>query len=158
MLALTWYDWFKSGHVLAAVVWVGGAVTLNVLAILTQRADDPVRMVHFAKQAEWVGTRIFTPMSLVLLGLGFGLIENGRSPWSYDLTWVQIALAGWGASFLIGLFFLGPESGRLGRLMADRPPSDPDVQRRIRRILMIARVDALLLLFMVFDMTAKPFS
>jgi hypothetical protein len=71
---------------------------------------------------------------------------------------VQIALAGWGASFLIGLLFLGPESGRLAKLQADRPPSDPEVQQRIRRILTVARLDALILLFIVFDMTAKPFS
>jgi len=25
-LALTWYEWFKTGHVLAAVLWVGNAV------------------------------------------------------------------------------------------------------------------------------------
>ena len=24
MLALTWYDWFKAGHVIVAVLWVGG--------------------------------------------------------------------------------------------------------------------------------------
>jgi uncharacterized membrane protein len=158
VLALTWYEWFKSGHVLAAVIWVGGAVVMNVLAFLTKRENDPDRMVHFAKQAEWVGTRIFTPMSLVVLGLGFGLMENGQSPWTYDLTWVQIALAGWGASFLIGLLFLGPESGRLAKLQAERPPTDPEVQRRINRIVTIARADAVLLLFIVFDMTAKPFS
>ena len=61
MLALVWYDWFKAAHVLAAVIWVGGGVALNVLAVLTQRENDPLRMVHFAKQAEFVGTRIFTP-------------------------------------------------------------------------------------------------
>ena len=27
-LALTWYEWFKTGHVLAAVLWVGGGTTL----------------------------------------------------------------------------------------------------------------------------------
>jgi uncharacterized membrane protein len=80
VLALTWYEWFKSGHVLAAAIWVGGGVLMNILAVLTQRADDPVRMVQFAKQAEWVGMRVFTPMSLIVLGLGFGLMENGQSP------------------------------------------------------------------------------
>ena len=156
MLALVWYDWFKAAHVLAAVIWVGGGVALNVLAILTQRENDPLRMVHFAKQAEFVGTRIFTPMSLVVLGFGFGLVENGQ--WTYDPTWIKIGLAAWGLSFLVGAAFLGPESGRLGKLMLERDPADPQVQARIRRILMVSRVDALILLFVVFDMTAKPWS
>src|SRR5262245_10535992 len=124
---------------------------MNILAALTQRASDPVRMMQFAKQTEWVGTRIFTPMSFIVLGTALGLMQNDFSPWTYDLTWVQIALAGWGASALIGLFFLGPESGRLAKLAADRPPSDPEIQRRIRRILTVARVDAVILLFIVFD-------
>ena len=34
-LALTWYDWFKTGHVLAAVLWVGGGATLTIYALLT---------------------------------------------------------------------------------------------------------------------------
>jgi hypothetical protein len=28
-LALTWYEWFKVGHVLASVLWVGGGATLS---------------------------------------------------------------------------------------------------------------------------------
>src|SRR5213593_1136169 len=128
MLALVWYEWFKAAHVLAAVIWVGGGVAVNVLAILTQREKDPLRMVQFAKQAEFVGQRIFTPMSLAVLGFGFGMIENAG--YGYDFTWIKIALAGWGLSFLVGAGFLGPESGRLGRLMVERGPADAEVQAR----------------------------
>jgi hypothetical protein len=41
--------------------------------------------------------------------------------------------------------------------MPARPPDDPEIQARIRRILLFARVDVILLLLIVFDMTAKPF-
>jgi len=50
-----------------------------------------------------------------------------------------------------------PEAGRLGKLMPTRPPEDPEIQARIRRILLIVRLDVILLLLIVFDMTAKPF-
>lgn len=129
---------------------------MNILAALTQREKDPLRMAQFAKQAEWVGTRIFTPMSLTVLAFGFAIVENRGL--GYDLAWIRIALAGWGISFLIGLLFLGPESGRLEKLLLERGPNDEQVQARIRRILMVSRVDALILLFVVFDMTAKPWS
>jgi len=55
------------------------------------------------------------------------------------------------------MLFPGPESGKLGKLMPTRPPEDPEVQMRIRRILTVARFDVLLLLSVVFVMTAKPF-
>jgi hypothetical protein len=41
--------------------------------------------------------------------------------------------------------------------MPTRPADDPEVQARIRRILLIARIDVVVLLAVVFVMTAKPF-
>ena len=157
MVALTWYDWFKSLHVLAAVLWVGGNVTLVTYAFLTLRQNDPAEMASFARRAALIGERFFTPMSFIVLAFGFGLMENSASPWTYDQFFVIFALAGWGASALIGMLFLGPEAKRLGRLMPTRAVDDPEVQYRIRRILMVARVDAVLLIAIVFVMTAKPF-
>jgi len=42
--------------------------------------------------------------------------------------------------------------------METQPPESPEVQGLIRRILTVARIDAALLLFIVFDMVAKPWS
>jgi uncharacterized membrane protein len=154
-LALTWYEWFKAAHVLAAVLWVGGGALLALYAILTVRQDTPAELASLARKAALIGERVFTPLSFVVLGFGFGLVENGH--WGYDRFFVQFSLAGWGASALLGMLFLGPESGRLGKLMPTRPPEDPEVQYRIRRILLVVRLDLLLLLAVVFVMTAKPF-
>ncbi len=154
MIALTWYDWFKAAHVMAAVLWVGGASYITLYAILTLRENSPVEMASLARKAALIGQRVFTPLSFAVLGFGFGLVENGH--WGYDHFWIDFALAGWGVSALTGMFFLGPEAQKLGRLMPTRPPEDPEVQYRIRRILMIVRLDVLLLLAIVFVMTAKP--
>jgi uncharacterized membrane protein len=156
-LALTWYEWFKTLHVLAAVLWVGGGATLAVYAILTQRQNTPEEMASVARKAALIGERMFTPLSLLVLAFGFGLMENGQSPWTYDQFFVIFALAGWGVSAATGAFFLGPEAKKLGKLMPTRPADDPEVQARIRRVLMIARIDVVVLLAVVFVMTAKPF-
>jgi uncharacterized membrane protein len=155
MLALTWYDWFKAAHVLASVLWVGGGSILVLYAILTLRQNDPAETASFARKTALIGERVFTPLSLVVLGFGFGLVQNG--PWSYGQFFVLFALVSWGVSALTGMFFLGPETSKLGKLMPMRPPDDPEVQYRIRRILLIVRLDILLLLAVVFVMTAKPY-
>ncbi len=155
VLAITWYEWFKAAHVLAAVLWVGGGSLLTIYAILTLRQNTPAELASFARKAALIGERFFTPLSFVVLGFGFGLIENGH--WGYDHFFVQFSLAGWGASTLLGLLFLGPEAGKLAKLLPTRPPEDPEVQYRIRRILLLVRLDVLLLLAIVFVMTAKPF-
>ena len=154
-LALTWYQWFKAGHVLAAVLWVGGGTTMAIYAVLTLRQNTPAEAASFARKVGLIGERFFTPLSFIVLGLGFGLVENGN--WGYDHFFVVFSLAGWGTSTLLGILFLGPESAKLGKLMPERPPDDTEVQYRIRRILMVARLDVLILLAVVFVMAAKPF-
>ncbi len=116
MLAITWYEWFKAAHVIAAVLWVGGGVMVTIYAILTLRQNDPAETASFARKVAIIGQRYFTPLSFVVLAFGFGLMENGQSPWTYDQFFVVFALSGWAASALIGTFFLGPESAKLAKL------------------------------------------
>jgi uncharacterized membrane protein len=156
MLALTWYDWFKAGHVLVAVLWVGGGATLALLAIMTLRMNDPLRVAQFAHQAGKVGERLYTPASLLVLLFGIGLMTNDQSPWDWDMTFVQIALAGWALTFLVGFFYIRPTAAKLAKAIEERGPTDPEAQRLIKNILLVTRIDVLILLFIVFDMTAKP--
>ena len=156
MLALTWYDWFKAGHVLVAVLWVGGGATLALLAIMTLRMNDPLRVAQFAHQAGKVGERLYTPSSLLVLLFGIGLMTNDQSPWDWDMTFVQIALAGWALTFLVGFFYIRPTAAKLAKAIEERGPTDPEAQRLIKNILLVTRIDILILLFIVFDMTAKP--
>jgi len=154
VLAVTTYDWLMTAHVLAAVMWVGGAVMLTLLGLMTIGLGDPVRLAQFAKQVAFLGGRYFPPLSLMVVGFGFGMIEKAGT--GYSATWIQIGIAGWAASFVIGAGYLGPRAKRLATLLDERAADDQEVQSLIERILLVARFDALLLLFVVLDMTAKP--
>src|SRR5262249_26188004 len=46
---VTWYTFFKSVHVLAAAIWVGGGVMIQALAFRITRTGDPARQATFAK-------------------------------------------------------------------------------------------------------------
>src|SRR5712691_5000579 len=100
MLAVTAYEWFKAAYVLAVVMWVGGGVMLTLLGIMTIGLRDPIRLAQFARQAAFLGGTYFPPLSLMVVGFGFGMVE--KSGIGYGLTWVQIGIAGWIASFLLG--------------------------------------------------------
>lgn len=158
MLAIETYFWLKSVHVIAAVMWVGGGIMLTLLGLMTLAERDPVRMAQFARQVSFLGGRYFPPLSLMVIGFGFWMVERGEAGWTYDMTWLQIGIGGWIASFVVGAGYLGPHATKLSKLLEQRPPEDSDVQALIGRILFVARLDALLLLFIVFDMTAKPWS
>jgi uncharacterized membrane protein len=148
------YELLLFVHILAAVVWIGGALSLQVLAIRAERSPDGGRVANIATEAEWVGSRIFLPASIVLLLAGIGLTLEGD--WGFTTLWVLLGLIAYGLSALTGSLFLGPESGRIGKLIAEVGPQDPEVIARIKRIFLVSRIELVVLLFIVFDMTVKP--
>jgi uncharacterized membrane protein len=61
------YDWIKLVHILAAIVWVGGGVFVQVYSSPLRRATDQTRLLAFAKDLEKVGTRLFQPAAIIVL-------------------------------------------------------------------------------------------
>jgi len=151
---MTWYTFFKSIHVLAAVVWVGGAATIQFCALRIIGTRDGVRQAEFAKDAEVIGMRVFTPASIVLFLAAIGMMQNLH--WSWGQNWVVFGLVVWGLSFAVGAGFLGPESGRIAKVIEREGPSSPAAGARIRRILMVSRVDLVFLLAVIWNMVVKP--
>jgi uncharacterized membrane protein len=148
------YELLLAIHILAAVVWVGGATAIQVLAYRTAATNDGVRIATFAGETEWVGMRVFMPASIVVLLAGIALVLEGS--WGFDQLWILLGLAGIAFSIVVGAGFLGPESGRIKELMEARGPDDTEVKDRIRRIFMISRIELGVLLLIVLDMAIKP--
>jgi uncharacterized membrane protein len=153
-LLVTAYQFYLTVHILAAIVWVGGATITQVYAVRAQATGDPERLAGFAKDAEFVGRTIFAPSALVLVIFGFLLVHEGG--WDLGSGWIDVALVVWAASFAVGIGYLGPESGRIGRLIEQHGPGTPEVQRRIERIFLVSRIELLFLLLLVVDMVTKP--
>ena len=56
-----WYAFFKGVHVTGAVLWVGGGLTLTILALRAERLSDPAEMATIARQAAFVGEQCSLP-------------------------------------------------------------------------------------------------
>jgi uncharacterized membrane protein len=153
VLAVTSYQIGLAFHTFAAVVWVGGALAVQIMALLALRSALPGRKAEFAGEAELFGIRVFMPASLVLLGLGFYLVYKGD--WGYPL-WVIFGLAGLGFSFLTGILYLTPQSKRIKQLLETQGPESAEAVERIRKTLLASRVELVVLVLLVFDMVLKP--
>ena len=153
-LLTTTYQWLLTAHILAAVVWVGGAFTVQMMAIRVVRDPDPARLAGFARDVEMIGMRVFLPSSLVLLVFGFWLVHEGN--WSLSAGWLTFGLVVIAISIVTGAAFLGPESGRIAKVIDAEGPASPDARRRINRIFLVSRVELVLLLLVVVAMAAKP--
>jgi uncharacterized membrane protein len=151
-----WYFVFKMLHVGAAVVWVGGGLFLTICAVLAELANDDDQLLQIGHWAETVAGRLFPVMSFVVLGFGIAMTSNGDIP--YNQFWIVFGLVAWALSAATGILFLGPEAKRLNKAAAVHGPRSAEVQTRLRRILLVVRVDVALMFLIVFDMVAKPFS
>lgn len=150
----TGYVILKSLHVIAAVTWVGGALTQNVLATRLNKSNDAALMARFARESEWVGTRIYLPSSLVLLGLGIWMVAT--EAWDFTDLWIVIGILGIVATVITGVAFLGPTSKKIAAGIEERGPDDPGVRRLTETILKVGRVDLAVLVIVVVAMVAKP--
>ena len=115
---------------------------------------DPVHLARLAKDLGDLGNRLLLPAAVSVLVFGVWLVAV--SPWNFTDSWILIGLTGIGVTVVTGAFFIGPEAGRLGALAAERDPADPDIQRRIRRVVAISRIDLVVLALVVADMVFKP--
>jgi uncharacterized membrane protein len=151
---MTWYTFFKSLHVVAAATWVGGAAIIQAYAIRITRASDARRVAEFAKDTEVVSMRVFIPATWVLLLGGIGMMINLDLSWGQN--WIVFGLIAWTLSFIVGAGFLGPESGRIAKIVEAEGPESPAAQARISRILLISRCELVILIAVVVNMVVKP--
>ena len=144
-------------HVVAAVIWVGGDVTLTTLGIVFERRGEGDTLAALGRMGAWIGTRVYTPVLFVVIAFGIALMHE-RSDFDYGQFWVIFGLIGWALSGTIGVGFVGPELGRIDQAARTHGPQSEEVMRRVKRLFMIFRFDTALLLLIVLDMAAKPFS
>ena len=148
------YEFLLLVHVLMAVTWVGGDIAIQVLAVRATRAKDPVRTALITGEIEWMGLRVFMPASILLLIFGIWTSHEGN--WDFGQAWISVGFAAFLSSFFLGMAFLGPESGRIKKLGQDRGFEDPEVLRRIGRILLFSRLELIVLIVAIWAMVVKP--
>jgi len=151
-----WYALFKLVHVVGAVIWVGGGLTLTILAMRAERSSDPGEMATIARQAAFTGERVFAPVGLIVFLMGIAMVINLH--WGWGTTWIVIGLVGYAITFLTGLLVLGPQAKRIGQLIESKGADAAETQAAIQRILLLARIDMGVLLLVVADMVLKPFT
>jgi uncharacterized membrane protein len=149
-----WYSAFKTVHVIAAVVWIGGGALLTILGVAAERKSDPVELATVARQAATVGEKLFAPAGLVVVAMGIAMMVNTN--WGWGRFWVVAGLVGYAITFVTGVAVLAPLAKKVTALVEEKGPAHPESTAQIKKILMIARVDVALLLLVVIDMVTKP--
>jgi len=140
-------------HILLTVIWVGGGITIQWLALRVLRRG-PEAIADFSSDIAWAGMRVFMPASGLLFLVGVPMVAWG--PWDFTQTWVLIGIAGFLLTFITGAALLGPTSKKLSELIKTNGVEDPGVAPLVKKLLTISRVDMIVLVIVIWDMAFKP--
>ena len=108
---MTWYTFLLFVHVTVAVIWIGGGLMMQFFGMRASMSGDPARMAAIGEDIEWIANRVFIPSSLIAFVSGILLVVESDF-YGFGDDWIVIALVLYATTFLAGLLFLGPESGR----------------------------------------------
>lgn len=150
---MTRYEIVLYVHIVAAIAWVGGGTMMQFFGLRVLGAGGE-RLAAFALDVEWIGSRVLTPASLLALASGIFMVVDG--PWTFGTDWIVVALVLFAITMVAGAAFFGPESGRIGAIIRDRSVESPEAKRRVRRLILLSRLDLVLLYLLVYDMAVKP--
>jgi hypothetical protein len=151
---MTLYEFLLFIHISATVIWVGAGLYGLILGTGYDSDGDAAAMERLLKDQERHATRLFIPASLVVVLMGIALVIESDA-WSFDYLWIVIGLLGFATTFCTGLFMLKPTGDRIGQAL-ERDGMTPQTLVEIKKLLVKARVDYIVLFLVIADMVIKP--
>ena len=148
------YELYLALHILCAVLWVGGGVSVHILGRWVSRSGDPERMVAFNRDAVKLGNVFYAPLAIVLIVVGVLLVREVG--YEFSELWITLGFLGWGFSLLVGLGFYPQQSRRIEAAIAAEGATSQVAQAGISRILLVNSFEVLVLVLVVIDMAVKP--
>ena len=140
-------------HVLGAICWFGAGVLFQIMSERVVKLGDATRMREFIRTGSLVPPPYFGALTAIVLGSGIWLVlETG---YDFKDPFVVVGIAGILASGAIGGAVIGRTTEAL-RPVVEAPTLDEGAVRAgVLKLRNAGRVDALIMLAVVFMMTAK---
>jgi uncharacterized membrane protein len=148
------YELYLAAHILCAVLWVGGGVSVHILGRWVATSGDGERIVAFNRDAVKLGNVFYAPLALILIVSGVLLVEEVG--YSYGDLWITLGFLGWLVSLALGLGFYPQQSRRIDAEVVAGGPTSADAQAGIRRVLLFNSIEITVLVLVVIDMAIKP--
>jgi protoporphyrinogen IX oxidase len=152
-IAATRYEWLLFLHILAAMIWLGGLVTLAALSTLVVRSRDETVVARFVSSLRVLGPLTLAPAMVAVLAFGIGLVLDSDA-WAFDRGWIVLALSLFAAVVLVGVAFQARAATRAQRAAA--AGDHAEAVRWLRHWAWGMRLILVLLVVTTWDMVAKP--
>ena len=147
------YSVFLFVHIVCAVIWVGGAFALQILAFLVNRTGDQLELARLMHYFEVIGSRVFVPVAILLFIAGTVMTLQA---WSFGKIWIAVSVALWVLSAVAGAVYLGPRAKRIGVLFDAEGPSSEAGRALMKRLFLVSRFELVSFAVIVALMVFKP--
>jgi uncharacterized membrane protein len=151
---MSMYELWLAVHILCAVLWVGGGVSVHILGRWTMKSGAAERMIAFNHDALKLGNRFYAPLAIVLIIAGIGLVEEVG--YAYSDLWITLGFLGWFFSLVVGIGYYPRQGRRIDAAIASEGPSSGAAVDGIRQVLLVNSIEILVLVLVVIDMAIKP--
>ena len=141
-------------HVFMVILWVGPGILFQLMTERAASTDDTGMLRTLVREGERLGKTLFGPASLLVLVTGIWLAFEGN--WGFGHVFVVGGLVGVIASIVNGAAFIGPTVKRLEQGLASSETLDHEMKGWLIRLRNAGRIDALIMVVVVFLMTVKP--
>ena len=141
-------------HVVAVIVWLGGAFMLGMIFERAQRTSDEATVLGISKMGEFLGKAVFSPAGLITLGAGVWLVIE--ADYDFAEAWISIGFLGIAAGVILGIGFY-PKAWRRVQsgIEADGMLSN-ETLGAMRQLRLVSSLEWLFLIVVVWAMVFKP--
>ena len=146
------YAVLKLLHVVAVIVWVGGALTASLLTWRVAKAGDRQMLTTLLAHTGLLGRGLIGPAALVTLITGIAMVATSRL--DFGALWIQ-----WGFGGVVVHFLFGPILLRRAGIELLEAAADPNESRLAAARRRVGRLNAIylaVLLSVVGAMVIKP--
>jgi uncharacterized membrane protein len=146
--------WLKFGHILGAMIWIGGGLMLSLLGMRARQSEDPHFVREFVQTLSYVGLRVLMPAVIAVLVFGVWMVLAFLA-WQFTQLWILLALGAFAIAFVIGAVYLSRIALALDKLTA----MDFDLETArdlLNRWIVGYQIVLIVLIFAVWDMVFKP--
>lgn len=147
-------DWILFGHVLFAMVWMGGAVYVEALTANARRRPDPIALGRLFRDTAGLNQRLFTAAGVLVIVFGLWLVFI--TSWSFEMLWVWLSIVLVGVSVVVDILYTGPRIRTALELIEEQGPATTEALTPIDEVINAGHVRLGFLVIVLFLMIFKP--
>ena len=151
---MTLFETLKFIHIAGATIVVGGGFMIFAFSLSALRGGKADRVRALGTLSSWVGPRVFAPAWALVLA--FGIWAGLEGNFDFGDAWIGIGFVVFALSFIAGPTLHERHARALTQAIAEDGPTSSATLAIARRETIVQGVEAALLIFAVWAMTAKP--